>query len=403
MILTRPTGPDDATVVEVTDTGALHTAALPVPGLTAFGLPAADAADIARAITLERDPTDQPAPPATGGQPWDTAADVTGALLPTHTASRVAPAPASAHGDLRSSVLPGPDPAYLTDTATTEQDLAALAPAVTAATRTQVEQADPGLDALLAAWRDPGAGVATLRVLGPVTVTAYGRPPAKQEDFCTEIITYLWTKPHGVSTDQFANDLWPAKNYTGTDSYPKDMASRTRHWLGIDPRTGREYWPRARRDGVQGYRLHGLLVDYDLFRRLRSRGQARGADGMQDLIAALELVTGPPLTRLRPFGYGWLPAGEDQMYAAAIGDLAHVVVTHALHTGDDATALRACGIALQVDPEDNRALLDLAKTHENAGRDAEKQATILRLTALDDPPTRTLDVMRRHGWLARGA
>jgi Flp pilus assembly protein TadD len=91
------------------------------------------------------------------------------------------------------------------------------------------------------------------------------------------------------------------------------------------------------------------------------------------------------------------------MYAAAICDVAHLVATHALHTGDDATAVRACATALHVDPEDNRALLDLAKAHENAGRHAETDATILRLTSMEDPPARTLDVMRRNGWLARGA
>jgi hypothetical protein len=101
-----------------------------------------------------------------------------------------------------------------------------------------VEQADPELDELVAAWFDPDGHVAELQVLGPVTVTAHGRPPAKQIDFCTEIVVYLWLHPNGVSTDQFANDLWPTKNYVGTDSYPKDMASRVRAWLGVDPRTG---------------------------------------------------------------------------------------------------------------------------------------------------------------------
>ena len=33
----------------------------------------------------------------------------------------------------------------------------------------------------------------------------------------------------------------------------------------------------------------------------------------------------------------------------------------------------------------------------------ERDATILRLKTLDDPPERTLEVMRRNGWLAKGA
>ena len=43
------------------------------------------------------------------------------------------------------------------------------------------------------------------------------------------------------------------------------------------------------------------------------------------------------------------------------------------------------------------------KAHENAGRHAERDATILRLKTLEDPPERTLEVMRRNGWLAKGA
>lgn len=214
---------------------------------------------------------------------------------------------------------------------------------------------------------------------------------------------YLWFKPNGVSTDEFANDLWPRKNYTGTDSYPKDMASRVRHWLGINPWTQSEYWPRARRGGVQGYRLRGLLVDWDLFRRLRARGEARGAEGLPDLVAALDLVSGTPLSRLREFGYGWLPLGEELLYQGAVAEVAHLVATRSLEAGDDSGAIRACEIALQVDPLDDRALLTLAKAHENAGREAEKDATILRLKTLDDPPARTLEVMRRNGWLVRGA
>ena len=120
-------------------------------------------------------------------------------------------------------------------------------------------------------------------------------------------------------------------------------------------------------------------------------------------MAALDLVSGTPLSRLREFGYGWLPLGEELLYQGAVAEVAHLVATRSLEAGDDSGAIRACEIALQVDPLDDRALLTLAKAHENAGREAEKDATILRLKTLDDPPARTLEVMRRNGWLVRGA
>ena len=396
----------DRQIITVTEQGGLVTSLLPAGDLTAFGLPVEDAADMAQAIALDRDgAVDEPTPASGGDRPWDRFTDAAGALLPEYTVPRAPSGPTSTdlNAGPQSCVLPGPDELYLDTAATTAEDLAALAPAVTAETRSAVEQADPELDELVAAWFDPDAQVAKLQVLGPVTVTAHGRPPAKQLDFCTEIVVYLWQHPNGVSTDQFANDLWPTKNYVGTDSYPKDMASRVRAWLGVDPRTGTEYMPRAGRDGVDGYRVDGVLVSYDLFCRLRARGEARGVDGLPDLITALKLVTGSPLSRLREFGYGWLPPGLEWLYASAVIEVAHLVATSALQAGDNAEAIRACEVALKLDAEDDRALLSLAKAHENAGRHAERDATILRLKTLEDPPERTLEVMRRNGWLAKGA
>jgi nucleoid-associated protein YgaU len=402
----RDSGPTSRQIITVTDDGGLVSSLLPVGDLRPFGLPAEDAADIAQAIALDRDgAVDEPTPAAAGDRPWHNFTDASGALLPEFTVPRAPSGPTAI--DLavgpKSCVLPGPDEVYLDAAATTAEDLAVLAPAVTAETRSAVEQADPELDELVAAWFDPAAEVAKLDVLGPVTVSAHGRPPAKQLDFCLEIVVYLWMHPNGVSTDQFANDLWPNKNYVGTDSYPKDMASRVRTWLGTDRRSGSEYMPRARRGSVDGYRIDGLLVSYDLFCRLRARGEARGAEGLPDLITALRLVSGAPLSNLREFGYGWLPAGQEYLYAGAVLEVAHLVATRALETGDNAEAVRACEVALKLDAEDDRALLSMAKAHENAGRQAERDAAILRLKTLEDPPERTLEVMRRNGWLAKGA
>ena len=390
----------------VTEQGALLTSLLPIGDMAAFGLPIEDATDMAQAIALDRDGTlDEPTPASTGDRPWDSFTDAAGALLPACTVPRAPSGPTSIElsaGVETSCVLPGPDEVYVEEAATTSEDLAVLAPAVTAETRAAVEQATgTELDKQVDAYLDPDSGIAKLDVLGPVKVTAYGRPLAKQEPLCTEIVYYLWQHPNGVSTDQFANDLWPDHNYEGTDSQPKDMASVVRHWLGVDPRTGKEYFPRATRGGV--YRIDGLLVSWDLFRALRARGEARGVEGRADLVKALELVTGPAMTQLREFGYRWMAPGDDLLYTGAIVEVAHTVANWSLEAGDSAAAIRACEIALRMNPEDDRALLGIAKAHEKAGRHDEKDATILRLKMLPDPPERTLEVMRRNGWLARGA
>jgi hypothetical protein len=70
------------------------------------------------------------------------------------------------------------------------------------------------------------------------------------------------------------------------------------------------------------------------------RGRVRGVDGLPDLSTSRKLVTGSPLSRVREFGYGWLPLGLEWLYAAVI-EVAHLVATWALQAGDNAEAIRA--------------------------------------------------------------
>ena len=387
--------------------GILTTSLLGVGDMTAYGLPADLAEEMAQAIALDRGgDLDEAIPAAAGSRPWDSFTDAAGALLPEYTLPREPTGRADGVDPAGTScVLPAPDEVYVSEAATTTEDLAALAPAVPPTTRAAVEEADPDLDSHVFEWFNPNSELAKLDVLSPaITLTAQGRRPGKKslQDMCIEAVTYLWHHPAGVTTAQFANDLWPDHNYEGTDSRPKDVASMTRHWLGIDPRTGTEYLPRATRGGL--YRVDGLLVSWDLFRRLRTRGVARGIDGRQDLMTALNLVdAGRSMTQLRDFGYRWMPAGEDLLYAGAIVEVAHTVASWSLKAEDFSQALHACEVALQLNPEDERALVCIAKAHDRAGRHAEKDATILRLKMLPEPTERTVEVMRRNGWLARGA
>jgi hypothetical protein len=94
--------------------------------------------------------------------------------------------------------------------------------------------------------------------------------------------------------------------------------------------------PRAGRDGVDGYRVDGVLVSYDLVLPVACSRRGAGSDGLPDLITALKLVTGSPLSRLREFGYGWLPPGLEWLYAGAVLEVAHLVATSALQAGDNA-------------------------------------------------------------------
>ncbi|MFZ1485504.1 MAG: hypothetical protein WAS95_05595, partial [Nostocoides sp.] len=134
----------------------------------------------------------------------------------------------------------------------------------------------------------------------------------------------------------------------------RDYAGIVRAWLGTNPRTGDNHLPDARQSpaaqasGVGTYQVLDLLVDADLFRRLRVRGQTRGPDGIRDLTTALRLVQGQPFDQRRPNGWAWLHEGDrlDHHLTAAIVDVAHTVTTHALHAGDHHQARLATEIAL---------------------------------------------------------
>ncbi|HEY7814453.1 MAG TPA: hypothetical protein VIC62_14520, partial [Nakamurella sp.] len=234
------------------------------------------------------------------------------------------------------SVLPLPEQAYLEQTATTAQDLQTLAPVVPEQVRAQVEAADNGLDGDLADWQDGTSTRAKVALLGPVTVTPGRGNQAPMSSRTTEIVAYLTTRPHGVSIDEYATDLWPDEpdiiEFTKVKSKVRTSASQVRKLLGVNPRTGVDYLPRNAGALGAAYRLDSdLLVDAVLFRRLRIRGLARGHEGIGDLWAALTLVSGVPFSHRRPGGYGWLAGvGLDHEYTAMIVDLAHTVATHHL-------------------------------------------------------------------------
>jgi len=400
--------------------------------LTAQQLPAAEAADLAALLAQAAAGTDRPAGPARGGQPWDAYADATGAPLPTLTAPRPVPSRVALHltgrdsvhgaqpagsgtdgdgdagADAASSVLPLAAAAYLPRTATTTADVEALAPAISPEVRRRVEDADPDLDIDLAAWHDPADRRPKLRLLGPVALTAWGEPPPKRAGFYTEVVAYLASRPHGATVGEFAADLWPDDPGITGKTTPRQAASVARGWLGLDERTGQPYLSKAP-DGATGvgvWRVEGLLVDAELFRRLRLRGVARGADGITDLQAALGLVRGVPLDQRRTDGYRWLvDIPLEHEYTAMVVDVAHLVATHHLAAGEPALAEQAAQASLRAGAHDDVALLDLVAACDAAGNGAEADRNVRRILdnhaaeVEEDLPPRTYEVLRRRQWL----
>lgn len=391
--------PDDLEL-HVAQDGRLTLTALGLD-LTAAGLTAAEAEACAVLVDLTREPHDAPVPPAE-----DPAAisDAGGALRPELTEPRAEEPPGER------SLLPRHAHDYEQAAATTAPDIERLAPAATHTAEQAVGERDPRLDDDLARWDAPVVLGPRLTLLGPVNARTAGDASdiAHRKPFYVELLAYLALHPHGVSAAQVADAFG-----TSTDRARTDL-SNVRKWLGKDPHTAKPYLPNARAEqthsehGLALYRVHGVLCDLDLFRRLRTRGQSRGAEGIEDLITALHLVTGEPFSRLRAAGWTWLLDGDriDHVMTCAVVDVAHIVTTHALTAGDLDLARFAAQTSYAAAPFDETARLDLIAVAAATGHaeSAERQLIDGVLNRSDDHlgptelPERSAGVIRQRGW-----
>ena len=418
---TRPDAP--GIVLDVTADGRLTLASAGLD-LVAVGL-TSDEAQGCAALLAQSEQIDAVAVPiddqATEG--WRSFVDQSGALRDEHTLPREPELDrgrdegATAEPEA-SSILSEPDELYLDAAATTPEDLQALAPRVAATVRRDVEDADPRLDEDVAAWFSDSSRLPKLRLLGPVRATTRGKALVKRKPYMTELLTFIALHPHGATPGEVSDafGITPAK--------VREYVRLVREWLGTNPRTGEPHLPDARlahgslHRGTPVYEVVDLLVDLDLFRRLRGRGQARGADGIEDLRTALRLVEGRPIDapvqRRAGGGWTWLVDGDrlDEHAVVAVVDVAHLVVTHALATGDTAAARMAAETAAMAAPFEEIPRLDLAAVATAEGRHAEAHRIIRDEIAnrTDDegaPPElvgRTEDILLgRAGWLGSRA
>jgi LysM repeat protein len=319
--------------------------------LTSAGLTATEAEACAALIDLTTEARVVPVPRAADE---GTVADCAGALVDELTEPRPEEQPAGA-----SSLLPLDAQVYADRAATTVDDVETLAPNATPEAASAVHASDPDLDEDLARWDSPVPVAPKVTLLGPVTVRTLGdaTATAHRRPYYVEFLAYLALHPNGVTAEKLAEDLCIRAQKARSD------LSIIRKWLG-QSRAGKPFLPRAQQthqDGVPAtYALDGVLCDVDLFRRLRARGQSRGAEGMADLIAALHLVSGEPFTDLRKDGWGWLLEGDrlDHIMTAAIVDVGHIVTSHALAVGDLDLADFSSTVTIAASPFDEIANLD---------------------------------------------
>jgi LysM repeat protein len=368
--------------------------------MVAAGLTAKEAHACATLVDITRDATNLAAPEP---EDPDSCGDATGALASDLTLPRESDGPV---GD--ASMLPLAATAYEESAAVVAEDVAILAPLAAADAAARVAGEDPDLDEDLARWQASTLVGPKLTLLGPVSARTLGDPRkmAHRRPYYVELLAFLVLHPRGVTADDVADALG-----IRSDRARKDLGV-LRGWLGRDPRTGKPHLPNARQthaDGVHAkYAVHGVATDMDLFRRLRTRGQSRGAAGIDDLRAALTLVSGEPFTDLRSTGWGWLLDGErhDHLMACAIVDTAHIVTTQALTTHDLELARFSAETAYRAAPYDETSRLDLIAVDKALGK-VEKAERLLSegvLNRTDDDlgpieiPDHTERIVRHRGW-----
>ncbi|SDP61071.1 LysM domain-containing protein [Pedococcus dokdonensis] len=360
-------------VLRVTGNGRVS---LPHAGLDliAVGLTRDEAQGCAALLAQSEDLSDAPVPVDQHARDgWRAWSDEAGALREEHTTARHAPADEDARAG---SLLQHDDQDYLRKGATTRDDLETLAPKVPQRVRDAVADADPTLGDDLAMWWSQDCPLPRLTLLGPVAARTRGTPVTKRKPYYTEMLAYLATRAHGATPEELADafSITPAK--------ARDYVRIVRDWLGTNPRTGQAHLPDARKApaaiarGVGVYEVLDLLVDADLFRRLRVRGESRGPDGVDDLRKALRLVQGRPFDRLRDGGWSFLSEGDrlDQHMVCAIVDVAHLVTTYSLQAGDTRQARLAAETAAIAAPDEEIPRLDLAAVADAEGhpREAER-------------------------------
>jgi len=230
-----------------------------------------------------------------------------------------------------------------------------------------------------------------LTLLGPVRVRANGRAIPKRKPYYTELLAYLALRENGARPEEVAEAFGLALPSVRTS------IKTVRDWLGVNPRTGERHLPEATRSraaiarGVAVYQVDDLLVDVDLFERLRRRAGRREPDGTEDLCMALSLVTGRPFDQLRPGGWSWLvDMNVDNAMVCAVVDVAHDLVEQFLALDEPARARAAAEAALLAAPTDPIPKLDLAAVahHQGHRQEARRIALeVVRDAEVDGLPT----------------
>jgi len=217
-----------------------------------------------------------------------------------------------------------------------------------------------------------------LRVLGPITVEGGDLQPQQ-----LALLAYLAL--HGEATaDAIREALWGAKPPT------RERFLNTIH--EFRRAVGADVLPSST-DGR--YRLQHVWTDLVEVERLISSASANGDEAVTHLRAALELVSGPPISyeRRHRRHFTWVDLGNHaSRWERIVGDAAHDLATIALSDGDVDLARWAAERGLVAAPASETLTCDLIRAHLAAGdritaeRVVDEYARVLDDLGYDDPP-----------------
>ena len=411
--------PAAAVEFQLTSNGRIRIAEFDLD-LVAVGLTADEAAGCAALLGAAETLDDEPMPDMTEAEQqaeeWRESVNAAGQIREDLTVPSGPDTP-NEDGEVpeTTTILEDSPEVYVAETAAVPEDFEALARRVPVEVRDTVLKADESLDADLEQWFAESSERPRISVLGPVGLRfgTHGDPVAtsKRKPFYVELAIYMALHPQGVTTEEVSDALQISK-----DRVRRDM-SVLRGALGVNPQDGTQFLPESYRSAaatrdrnVNAYQLQGVLLDADLFRRLRARGEAQGGvEGSRDLRRALQLVTGRPFDQMRVGGGVWLSEGQrfDIIFSAAIVDVAHMVAMLEHHRGDYVRARAAAEIGALAAPYEETPRLDLAAVAHAEGR-LNEMDRILRSEVCNrsddgEAPAelseRTAAILQSHRWL----
>ena len=239
-------------------------------------------------------------------------------------------------------------------------------------------------------------------VLGPVEIRfANGEDadPARRRKL-TELAAFIALHP-GADNHGIDDAVWPTRRVSAATR--NSATSRLRRWLGTNP-DGEPWLPLVPDRGQYRFRPD-MRCDWHILQALARRGLAGGAEGLDQLGEALALVRGRPFAGVDPAAYTWAEYDTQEMISA-ITDVAHMLSSARLMTGDPEGARDAAARGLLVEPCSELLTQDAIRAAKALG-DFAAAARLLdrlrtRLSAIDpdaDVDVGTAELVHEHGFV----